>query len=69
MVNIISARLIIAISKIHNINTKYVDFALAFPQADPEEDICMQLTIVFQVYDQTEAYYERNYILKLNKNL
>ena len=64
-----SARLIIAISKIHNINTKYVDFVLAFPQADLEKDICMQLPIGFQVDGQTEVDSKSHYILKLNNNL
>ena len=65
----LTVRLILAISKVPNIYSKAIDFVLAFPQADLEEDICMKLPICFQTDDQTEAYYDRHYVLKLNKNL
>ena len=42
---------------------------LALPQADLEEDIWMQLPIGFQVDSQSESDSDRNYVLKLNKNL
>ena len=42
---------------------------LAFPQADLEEDIWMQLPIGFQVNGQSEADSDRHYVLNLNKNL
>ena len=67
--NMISVRIIIAISIIHNIHSKSIGSSLAFPQADLEEDIWMQLPIRFQVSVQTELYSESHYILKLNKNL
>ena len=69
VVNMLTVRLILAISKRHNLDSKAIDFVLAFPQADLEEDIWMQLPIGFQVEGQTEAESDKNYVLKLNKNL
>ena len=69
VVNMLTVCLILAISKIHNLDSKYIDFVLAFPQADLEEEICMQPPIGFQIDGQTEADFDRYYILKLNKNL
>ena len=63
----LTIRLILAIAKIHSIDSKVIDFVLAFPQVDLEEYICMQLPIVFQVYGKTEADSYRQYVLRLNK--
>ena len=49
VVNMLSVSLILAIAKLHNLNSKEIDFMLAFPQADLEEDIWMYLSIGFQV--------------------
>ena len=65
----LTVRIILAITKLHNLDSKSIDFILACPQADLEEDIWMQLTIGFQVDGQSEADSDRHYILKLNKNL
>ena len=51
----LSKRLILAITKIHNIHSKVIDFVLEFPQSDLEEDIWMHLPVVIQVDGQTEA--------------
>ena len=69
VVNMLSARLIISISKTKNLYSKSIDFLIAFTQEYLEEDIWIQLPIRFQVESQTEEYFERNYILKSNKNL
>jgi hypothetical protein len=69
VVNMLSVRLILAIAKIHKLDSKAIDFVLAFPQADLKEDIWMQLPIGFQVEGQTEADSDRQYVLKLNKSL
>ena len=69
VVNILTVRLSLAISKLHNLDSKAIDFVLAFPQADLEEDIWMQLPIGFQVDGQSEADSDRHYVLKLNNNL
>ena len=55
VVNMINVRLILAIDKIHSLDSKAIDFVLEFTQAYMEEDIWMQLTIGFQVEVQTEA--------------
>ena len=47
----LSVRLILAIAKLHNLNSKAIDFVLAFPQEYLEEDIWIYLPIGFQVYD------------------
>ena len=59
----LSVRLILAITKLHNLDSKAIDFVLAFPQADLEEDIWMYLPIGFQVDGHTEAIYERSFLL------
>ena len=69
VVNMQSVRLILAIAKLHNLDSKEIDFVLAFPQADSKEDIWMYLPIVFQVDSHTEASSESSFLLKLNKNL
>ena len=63
-----SVRLILVISKLHNLDSKAIDFVIAFPQADLEEDIWMYLPIGFQVDGYTEVSYERSFLLKFNKN-
>ena len=62
-------RLILATAKLHNLDSKSIDFVLAFPQEDLEEDIWMYLPIGFQVAGHTEASSELSFLLKLNKNL
>ena len=69
VLNMLTVRLILAIAKIHNLDSKAIDFVLAFPQADLEEDIWMQLPIGFQVDGQTEDESDTSYVLKLNKTL
>ena len=65
----LTVHLILAIAKLHKIDSKAMDFVLAFPQADLEEDIWMHLPIGLQVDGQTEADSDCQYVLKLNKNL
>ena len=67
VVNILTVRLILAIAKIHNLDSKAIDFVLAFHQAGLKEDIWMQLPVGFQIDGQTEAESEKCYFLKLNK--
>ena len=69
VVNMLSVRLLLSLAKIYNLDSKAIDFVLAFPQADLDVDIWMYLPIGFQVDGQTEADSDRRYILKLNKNL
>ena len=65
----LSVRLILALTNIHKLESKAIDFVLAFPQADLKEDIWMQLPIGFQIEGRTETESDRHYVLKLNKNL
>ena len=69
VVNMLSVSLIFAIAKLHNLDWKAIDFVLASPQADSEEDIWMYLPIGFQVDGHTEASSESSFLLKLNKKL
>ena len=69
VVNMLYVRLILTISKLHNLDSKAINFLLAFPQSDFEEDIWMYLPIGFQVDGHTEASSKRSFLLKLNKNL
>ena len=55
VVNMLSVRLLLSIAKIYNLESKDIDFALAFPQADLEEDIWMYLPTGFQVDGQTDS--------------
>ena len=55
VVNMLSVRFVLAIAKLHNLNSKAIDLLLAFPQAYLEEDIWMYLPIGFQVDGHTEA--------------
>ena len=65
----LTVRLILIIAKLHKLDSKAIDFVLAFPQADLKEDIWMSLPVGFQVDGQTEDDSDRNYVLKLNKSL
>ena len=63
----LSVRLILAISHIHVLNLTSIDFVLAFPQADIDIDIWMELPEgMIPVGDESN---HRLYILKLNKIL
>jgi hypothetical protein len=63
----ISVKLLLVIAKIHGLESKWIDFILAFPQADLNEDILMDLPIGFKpIDDPTEA---PKFALKLRKNL
>ena len=66
VLNMLSVRLISAITKIHKLESKAIDSVLAFTQANLKEDIWMNLPIGFQVDDQIEADSGRHYVLKLN---
>ena len=69
VVNMLSVHLILEITKIHKLESKAIHFVLSFPQDDLKENIWMNLPIGFQIDSQTEADSDRQYVLKLNKNL
>ena len=55
VVNMLTVRLILAIAKIHNLDSKAIDFVLVFPQADFKEDIWMQMPVGSQIDGQTKS--------------
>ena len=78
VVNMLTVRLLLLICKIHGLHSKSIDFVLAFPQADLEEDIWMELPIGFEYDDSDDEDNtgrgrvdpnKSRYLLKLKKNL
>ena len=66
VVNWASVRLLLIIAKIHNLPSKGIDFVLAFPQAELEVPVYMELPAGFgPEHDERR----RNYVLQLNKSL
>ncbi len=63
----ISVNLLLVIAKIHELESKSIDFVLAFPQADLDIDIWMELPIGFQTIEDPD--HSQLYVLKLKKNL
>jgi len=63
----ISVKLLLVIAKIHGLELKLIDFMLAFPQADLDIDIWMELPIRFQMIEDPD--HSQLYMLKLKKNL
>ena len=64
VVNWASVRLILAVAKIHSLSSESIDFVLAFPRADLEIPVYMELLIGFNATDG-----EYRYVLRLNKSL
>jgi len=54
VVNNISVKLLLVIAKIHGLESKLIDFVLAFPQADLDIDIWMELLIGFQTIEDPD---------------
>jgi hypothetical protein len=65
VVNWASVRLILAIAKIHCLSLKSINFVLAFPQADLEIPVYMELPIGFEASDGENF---KTYVLKLNNS-
>jgi hypothetical protein len=63
VVNWFSVRTLMVLSLLNDLETRSIDFVLAFPQADLDVDIYMELPYGFD-FDGN-----RGYVLKLNKNL
>jgi hypothetical protein len=67
VVNMLSVRIILAIAHIHNLDSKSIDFVLAFPQAELDVDIWMELPRgMAPDHDEDNKHL---YVLKLKKNL
>ena len=65
VVNWISVQSLIAITKIHNMRSWSIDFVLAFPQADLNVNVYMELPIGIDV----STGVKRDYVMKLKKSL
>ena len=63
VVNWISVRFLLAIAIIHGLKTKAIDFVLAFPQADLDRDVFMELPFGFSCGEKGA------HVLRLKKNL
>ena len=68
VVNMLTVRLLLALWNIHKLESKSIDFVLAFPQDYLDVDILMELPIGF-VIDEAAYGENRSYVLKLNKNI
>ena len=68
VVNWLSVRILFALSVIHDLDTRSIDFVLAFPQAPLDVDVFMELPYGFAVDGITDDG-SKGYVLKLNKSL
>ncbi len=63
-----SVWLLLIVAKIHSLSSKSIDFVLAFPQADLDVPVYMELPAGVNPVDVTDGN-QRRYVLKLNKSL
>jgi len=63
-----SVRLLLIVAKIHGLHSKSIDFVLAFPQADLDLPVYMELPAGVNPIDVSDEN-RRRYVLKLNKSL
>jgi hypothetical protein len=66
VVNMVTVRLILVLARMYKLDSKAIDFVLAYPQAELDVNIWMYLPIGFQVDPENES---KRFILKLNKSL
>lgn len=67
VVNWMSVRILLAVASIHRLETRSIDFVLAFPQAKLDVDVFMELPIGIEIEDDVPN--SHRYVLKLNRNL
>jgi len=67
VVNMLTVRLLLALCNIHGLESKSIDFILAFPQADLDVDIWMELPTGIVISGKDNE--SKAYILKLKKSL
>ena len=65
VVNWLSIRTLLAISMIHGLESRSIDFVLAFPQATLEESVYTELPYGFDTHNGND----RRFVIKLKKNL
>ena len=66
VINWLSVRTLLALSLIHGLHTRSIDFVLAFPQAKLESDVFMEIPMGMNYGEENDR---KNYVLKLEKNL
>ena len=73
VVNWLSVRLLMTVARIHGLSYKSIYFVLAFPQADLDVDIFMEIPAGMQVEDDnnpgTQDGGKGKYVIKLKKSL
>ena len=69
VVNWMSVRFILTVAKIHKLDTKVIDFVLAFPQAKLDVDVFMEIPAGMVLSGPSGSFYRGKYVLKLNKSL
>jgi hypothetical protein len=67
VVNMLMVCLLLALCNIHGLECKSINFLLAFPQADLDEDIWMELPMGILVSGKVDNLHA--YVLKLKKSL
>jgi len=63
-----SVRMLLIVAKIHKLESKSIDFVLAFPQADLDVPVFMELPSGVTPIDEIDDN-RRRYVLRLNKSL
>ena len=63
-----SVRLLLIVAKIHGLQSKSIDFVLAFPQADLDVPVYMELPAGVNPINVSDEH-RHHYVLKLNKSL
>jgi hypothetical protein len=66
VVNWVSVRILLAITKIHGLSSRSIDFVLAFPQVDLEIPVYIELPLGFDAPNQES---QKHYVLRLIKSL
>jgi hypothetical protein len=66
IVNWGSVSILLAVAKIHGLFSKSIDFVVAFPKADLEVPVYMELLLGFNASDNKS---QRFYVLRLNKSI
>ena len=69
VVNWMSVRFILTIAKIHKLDTKVIDFVLAFRQAKLNVDVFMEVPAGMVLSGVPERYQRSLYVLSLNHSL
>jgi len=57
------------VANIHELDTKVIDFVLAFPQAKLDVDVFMEIPAGMVLSGPPGSFYRGKFVLKLNKSL